>query len=337
MKKFGGTGLGLYITKQLITKMKGTIVIHSLKDTGSDVIVVIPVEVASNELCPQSNSSKSQPTIPEPLKEHHVLVVEDETYHQFIIKMYLEKLGIAPVIVKNGVEACKAFEEMNESYFSLLIMDIYKPYLDGLSALETIRDIEEKRKSPVAIPIIIISSSIIDADKFVVMNPVGKIQATAFLAKPVRVSHFNSCVIGAIKKKNKANKPNLLLPSFKVLVVDDDSFNLNVAVSHFAKFSIACDTANNGSEAVKMIINGGLSKYTAVVMDSEMPIMDGITATKEIKRFCNAVNKDIKVIALSGREDSEFKMKCKEAGINSIYTKPANYRKIINEIVGLTL
>jgi signal transduction histidine kinase/DNA-binding response OmpR family regulator len=330
MKKFGGTGLGLYITKQIIGKMNGSITLHSTKYVGSDFIVIIPTEVVTEEMSPAMSGA-----CVEKFKGHNALVVEDDPYNQFILKMYLDKIGIKHVIAKNGLEAVKIFEQAKEGYFSFVTMDIYMPHLDGLSTSRAIREIERKRKAQEIVPIIIISSNVTECDKFAATNPNGNIKAAEILMKPVSIKDFHGSVVQLMKKKMKMSQLHSL-KNLSVLVVDDDPFNLKVAVSHLQKYGMSCDTAMNGLQALKMIMNGGLDKYAAIIMDSEMPIMDGITATIEVKKFCKNANKDIKIIGVSGREDEEFKLRWKASGLCAMYTKPANYKKIIEEIGGLS-
>ena len=203
-RKFGGAGLGLYVTKEIIQKMGGEIHVESKEEGGSTFVVLIPAQTAQKEelgLIPASQTNileTNQPT--------KALVVDDITTNQLILSSYLEKLNIQSDIANNGSEALEMFKAKPNGYYSFITMDLQMPVMDGITVCQEIRKYETtKDLSPV--PIIVITGNCAETEKMKCLDPNGGVRAMNFFRKPFS---FEKCkeVIQSIFNENKRTRPS---------------------------------------------------------------------------------------------------------------------------------
>jgi signal transduction histidine kinase len=193
-RKYGGTGLGLFIIKSILSKMNGQIVLHSSKNIGTDFIVTIP----SKEIATQNDhmylGSRKMPD-PQFTKSvsmnigKRVLVVDDSPYNLLIFSKYFEKLGISVITCDNGKKAYAIFSSNQPGYFSFATLDIQMPEMDGLTLARAIRRFE-KTNNQRPIHIVFTSGNSLAEEKRLCLDPEGDIKAQAFLVKPVT---FQDC------------------------------------------------------------------------------------------------------------------------------------------------
>jgi len=195
-RKFGGTGLGLYITKQIIQKMGGEIHAYSKEGQGSTFCVLIPAETARrDEAMKEEESMKNlmKEDIHQ-LPEARALIVDDLPDNQFILSNYLEKLNIQVDLANNGLEALELFKSKPEGYYSFVTMDLQMPVMDGLTASKEIRKHEAKLGVDSEVPIIVITGNCAETEKFKCLNPHGEIRAFNFFRKPFTFWECKSAV-----------------------------------------------------------------------------------------------------------------------------------------------
>jgi len=215
-RKFGGTGLGLYITKQIIQKMGGEIHAYSKEGQGSTFCVLIPTQTANKSEVPQeaeSNNNKIKDDFHQ-LPEGKALIVDDLQDNQFILTNYLDKLNIQTDIACNGQEALDLFKSKPPGYYSFITMDLQMPIMDGLTASREIRKYELKLNSGIEVPIIVITGNCAETEKFKCLNPTGEIRAFNFFRKPFTFWECKSVVQAILTNNNQIKKCERLPSKF---------------------------------------------------------------------------------------------------------------------------
>jgi len=154
------------------------------------------------------------------------------------------------------------------------------------------------------------------------MNPVGQVNASFFLRKPFTLADCHHFVSVIMKKNGKAS-------NLHFLVVDDDPLSLNILCQYLKNKNITFDVARNGMEAFEKV-KADSGRYDGVLIDCEMPVMNGIEASEKIKMFLKQENKkDLPIYELTGHADSENDTRLKRAGMCKIFHKPVNFVELI--------
>ena len=208
-RKYGGTGLGLYITKQIIEKMGGQIDIHSQEAIGSSFCVLLPLKSATSSstvLKCQDDTPREMSQITS-MKDKRALVVDDDPLNQMIITRYLNKLDLKAEVADNGQEALLKFKSREAGYYSLITMDIQMPVMDGLTACREIRYYESQQKRQNKVPIVLVTGNCIDVDANKGLDPDGSIKASYFFRKPFTFEDCSSCVKAILSNGKKENSP----------------------------------------------------------------------------------------------------------------------------------
>ena len=211
-RKFGGAGLGLYITKQIIQKMGGEIHAYSQERQGSTFVVLIPAQTAKKEdiiLPPASDDNlleSNQSFIEQPIISPKALVVDDSTVNQILLSNYLKKLNIHSEVANNGFEALDMFTSKPKGHYSFVTMDLQMPVMDGLTASQEIRKYEA-RKNQLPVPIIVITGNCTETERVKCLDHKGGVRAFNFFRKPFT---FGECkeVVQAIFEGNQVTKPS---------------------------------------------------------------------------------------------------------------------------------
>lgn len=210
-RDIGGLGVGLFITKHLIEKMDGKIMMTSEKNSGTSFYVKLPCEVFTGTLISSTNLGKSSTSsgeffdLPEGAGPVRVLIADDNPYNQTILESYLKKIGIESEVANNGVEALEAFKSKPIGYYSLVFMDLQMPVMDGLTACKMIRFHESNNKVEKGVPIVVVTGNAAESEKRQCLDPTGGIQALFFFRKPFS---FSECQI-AVQSALNINKEKL--------------------------------------------------------------------------------------------------------------------------------
>ncbi|MEA3353999.1 MAG: response regulator [Campylobacterota bacterium] len=329
-RQYGGTGLGLSISKQLAELMEGRIWVESEYGLGSSFIFEI-------ELIEQYNKNIDQFR-----KFNHkkVLIVDDHhTWHD-ILKNSLELFGIEVESAYSGEEALELLNECNNSY-DVILMDWQMPELNGIETIKKIKQAcylcTHKYLCKTMLPptIIMVSSyrqeSIVEEAKDLDVN--------IFLQKPVNPSLLNDILSSVfldeitedyISSNNEGTRYSDLssLDGSQILLVEDNETNQEIIIGLLEHSGIKIDIVNNGKEAVD-IYNKNSEIYELILMDLQMPIMDGYEATKLIREE----NKDIPIIALTANAMKEDVEKTKSIGMNDHLNKPIEVEKLYEALL----
>ncbi|MDF1762665.1 MAG: response regulator [Oleibacter sp.] len=324
-RRFGGTGLGLSIVHQLVSLMGGKISIESAENVGSQFLVDLPLRVQTlEEFADQENRNQTL----------FVLIAEDDPADAKLLQKMTRSLGWRSEVVSNGVELVDAYisrEENNLRAPDAIIVDWQMPVMDGLEAMNMLASKVGRDNLPA---ILMISAH----DKNSIFTNDPEHLVNNFLLKPVDPSSLFNAVNEAVTL-NTGNSKRVLqstraeavgarwLPNMRLLVVDDSPTNL-VVVGHVLTHNGAIvETANSGEEAL-VLLEDSSNDYDAILMDVQMPGLDGLETTERVRK--NLGLTALPIIALTAGALVEEKYRALEAGMNDFLTKPIEPSKLIN-------
>ena len=325
-RKFGGTGLGLAISKQLILLMAGQLGVDSEPSKGSTFWFEVPIERVGR---PNRGPSHDAPE----LQGRKILVVDDNATNLEVIEHQLEAWGMRCTAVLNGRDALISLSAAvsEKRPFEVVILDMHMPDMDGMAVARAIR-----ADAPIAqVPMVLLSSVMLTDEG----EEEGPIDFHAHLVKPVRQAELLRCVSGALGGPVVARAQKAIVEamppeidrsnrSARLLLVEDNEVNQLVALAILDKLGYQVDLANHGKEALEAMAN---AHYDAVLMDCQMPIMDGYQATAEIRRreAASGEGRRTTIIALTANAIEGDREKCLEAQMDDYLGKPFRQADIL--------
>ncbi|MBF0455861.1 MAG: response regulator [Magnetococcales bacterium] len=324
-RKYGGTGLGLSICQNLVKMMGGNIYAKSILGKGTQLIFTARFQYKKGLVATPDE-------IPESIRNMRILVVDDNSASQEVLQTILSSLSFNNSIVDSGKKAITELKRAvseGEQPYDLILMDWVMPDLDGL---ETAALIHQDADFPTPPTVIMVSS--FDQDKIIGQ---GKQELFAgFIHKPVNASTLFDTLIRIMGQADKPSesphaipphepKPYHTLQSSRVLVVDDLEDNRTIVQEILERRGIQVTLANNGQEAVQRITQA-TSPFHAVLMDIQMPVMDGFQATQEIRS--RPETHSLPIIAMTASAMVQDVEKCLAAGMNSHIAKPFDVKEL---------
>ncbi|WP_206244864.1 response regulator [Novosphingobium terrae] len=317
-RKFGGTGLGLAISKQIVELMGGQIRVESEPGVGSTFIFQVDMALAQ-----ASQALALQP--PPALRDLRVLVADDNAAARQIVGEIFRDWGMAVDLVASGAEAISAIEMTLQSGkpYDLLLLDWKMPGMDGIDTIEAMRRIPGLSKPPVTLIVTAYGN-----DAF--MSELGKAEISAFLTKPVdaraMLDTITNLFVDAKPIRQDAQPETSGVPmvspalrGLRVLLVEDNEINREIAQELLTDAGLQFDIAENGKIACDLVAERHAT-YAAILMDVQMPEMDGIEATTIIRRSHAA--DALPIIAMTAHAYEEERQRCFAAGMNDHIAKP---------------
>ena len=318
VSKIQGTGLGMAISKNIVNMMGGTIEIQTQKNKGTEFIISLMLRIQSEQ------HRVEKITELEGLK---ALVVDDDFNTCDSVTKMLVKVGMRSEWTLSGKEAvlrAKQSMELGDAFHAYII-DWRLPDMNGIEVTRQIRSLGDDT------PIIILTAY--DWSEIEVEAKAAGV--TAFCAKPMFMSDLRETLMTALGQKKEQNIDGILPEAdfnFKnkhILLVEDNELNSEIATEILTEYGFIVDTAENGAEALEKVSTSKPGTYDLVLMDVQMPVMNGYEATKCIRKLKDPALANISILAMTANAFDEDRKKALESGMDGFLSKPI----VIEELV----
>ena len=323
-----GTGLGMAIAKKIVDMMGGVIMVNSTEGKGSEFIVELP--------CKISNISAKFEPIPE-LQGVRVLVADDDTDTCLSVCSMLREIGVRPDWTNYGKEAVIRAKDALDSAdeFRVYIIDWQMPDLNGIETVRRIRKVIGG-----SAPIIILTAY----DWSDIEEEAREAGVTAFCSKPLFMSELRNVMARplmiSLDKQTEEKSEAEAKPDFsgkRVLLAEDNELNQMLAENMLTEVGLAVEIANDGTEAVEKMKSAPAGYYDIILMDVQMPQMDGYEATRQIRALEDNEKAGIPIVAVTANAFEEDRQIAMEAGMNGHLAKPydvPDIMKTLKELLG---
>ena len=316
-----GTGLGMAITKNIVDMMGGTIEVQTEQGKGTEFIVRLPLRIQSEQ--------RSIEKIAE-LEDLKALVVDDDFNTCDSVTKMLVKVGMRSEWTLSGKEAVLRARQSMElgDAFHAYIIDWRLPDMNGIEVTRQIRSMGDDT------PIIILTAY--DwSDIEVEARAAG---VNAFCAKPLFMSDIRETLMAAIGQKQTGAEDRILPeagPDFRgrcILLVEDNELNREIAEELLKQYGFLVDIAENGAEAVEKVKNSAPGTYDLVLMDIQMPVMNGYEATEQIRALEDPALAKIRILAMTANAFDEDRKKALKCGMDGFLSKPIVMEELIRTL-----
>ena len=316
-----GTGLGMAITKNIVDMMGGNIEIQTEQGKGTEFIVRLPLRVQSKHHRVEKIAE---------LEGLKALVIDDDFNTCDSVTKMLAKVGMRSEWTLSGKEAVLRARQSIElgDAFHAYIIDWRLPDMNGIEVTRQIRSLGDDT------PIIILTAydwSEIEAEA----RAAG---VNAFCAKPIFMSDIRDTLMTAIGQKQASTDDNILPTASSdfrgrsILLVEDNELNSEIALAILNEYGFQVDTAENGAEAVEKIRNSAPGDYELVLMDIQMPVMNGYEAAKQIRALDDPALAEITILAMTANAFDEDRKKALECGMDGFLSKPIVIEELIHTL-----
>jgi two-component system sensor histidine kinase/response regulator len=327
-RKYGGTGLGLTISRQLVEAMGGVMGLKSEAGIGSDFWFDITFEKVSSELLPETPAAALTAM---DLRSARVLGIDDNQTNRLVLSKMVEGFGCRIDMAASGARGLEMLHQAARSGdpYHLVLLDMQMPGMDGEQTTRAIK-----------------SDPLVKDVKIVILTSMGQrgdairlesLGCSGYLLKPVKQQMLHEAliaVLGRLAEKEKGIVTRHLIAEKhagdkRILLAEDNSINQKLAVALLQKAGYSVDVVDNGLQAFEKTISGG---YSAVLMDVQMPELDGYESTQKIREWESSRGVHIPIIAMTAHAMKGDREKCLEAGMDDYVTKPIE-SKILHSVL----
>ena len=321
-RKYGGTGLGLVISKSLVELMGGELKVESEYGKGSRFYFTLTLPIAQQSSVPKWKSVST-------FRNMNVLLVDDCSKLRDVLRHYLTKLRCVVEeagSVDEALDLIQAHDEAGETPYDLFIVDFQMPILNGF---DFVQGLPFKMKK---IPKVLMHPIHFDERNYHLAEEMGY---NSCVAKPLQISSLLSAMQEAVgenltyQKTVKTEKNKVFFKEAKILLVEDNEMNQELTVSLLNSVGLATMVAKNGKIALELLKKDA---FDLVLMDIQMPVMNGLDATAEIRKRPDEYFKNVPIIAMSARAFQKDKDDCLKAGMNSYIAKPIDPKLMFAEL-----
>ena len=322
--RYGGTGLGMAITKRIVEILNGTVSVDSEKGVGTEVTVTVTVRN-----CDRDGIAEDGPIDP---KELYVLVVDDDPVDAEHARTVLEEVGIRADACTSGPEALRRLEEQHSKRkpYNLVLMDWSMPGMNGMETSAQIR----KRFEDESTVVVLTAYSWDD-----IQEEAHGVGVDSCITKPLYAANIldqleriaRRCGNGALREKKQAN-----LAGRRILLAEDLAVNAEIMTDILKMENVSVSHATNGKIALEMFRDSAPGTFAAILMDVRMPEMDGLEATAAIRALEREDAKRIPIIALTANAFDEDVQRSLQAGMNAHLSKPVDADHLVR-VLGETV
>lgn len=311
-RKYGGTGLGLTISKHLVEMMGGTITVQSTPGTGSVFGFSLRFDLSAS-------SGKPAMSLPEGLRDRRVLVVDDNPAARDILTGILTGFRLHTDAESNGTDGLAAIRRADADHpYDVVLADLGMSDMSGMELATAIAQADLAHA-----PKVILTTAFGQED---IIRQTEHAPVAAVLFKPIDQSLLHDTLLNVLAQDAGAYLPerqSRIVPRFdgrKVLLVEDNEINRQIAREMLTATGLQVDTANNGRLALDTLFAAGPGEYDLVLMDIQMPEMGGHAATQRIRM--NAQYAQLPIIALTAHASAAEREQCMQSGMQDLVTKP---------------